>query len=291
LHTSRLLEFAQLSIRKSQQSLLRGATHTARKHAIEAMKAIVAMRDAQEGGNVHSLQLECAFDAIRESRDFCGAFGTIDSSALRRMVVVHETTALKDLDLRPISALEATEAYLDVAREQLVLATGGVREGSQALILLGEIEFQIAKPSDTHSTSVAVVVQRAAVEADPYYAVGYVVLGTTLMNIGIVEEASNCLITSLQIEPTRMGYERLLDASRRLGDFGTAKICLKALADPRMEPGNLVYSLSPQEFAMSHRPAPRNFDASRSSEVETVRAQSEPAARIGFGTLFPFGRR
>ncbi len=292
LHTARLLELAQHSIVKSQQSLLRGATHTARKHAISAMQAIVAMRDAQEGGNLHSQQLDHAFDAIRESKDFCGEFGNIDSNALRRMVTVHETAVLKQQDLSVTSSLEATESYLDYAREQLVFAAGGVREGSQALVLLGQIEFQMAKPSDTHSTSVAVTVQQAAVEADPYFAVGYRVLGTTMLQLGMAEEAANCLITSLQIQPTRLAYERLLDVARRLGDVDTARICMKSLEDPRMEEGNLVHSLSPTEFAATHRPAPASIEPSRSSaNTETVKAQAKPAARIGFGSLFPFGRR
>ena len=143
LHTTRLLELAQHSVHRSQRSLQRGATHTARKYAIEAMQAIVALRDAQEGGNLHSQQLERAFDAIRESNDFCGEFGSIDSDALGRMVIVHETTVLKEQDLEVITALEATEGYLDFAKDQLALAVGGIREGSQALLLLGQIELQL----------------------------------------------------------------------------------------------------------------------------------------------------
>ncbi len=292
LHTARLLELAQHALHQSQQSLLRGATHTARKHAIEAMQAVVAMRDAQDGGNLHSQQLERAFDAIRESKDFCGEFGSIDFKALTRMVDVHETTALKQQDLSVITALEATEAYLDFAKNQLVLATGGVREGSQALLLLGQVELEIARASDTHATSVAVAVQRAAVESDPYFAIGYRVLGTTLLNLGLVEEAADCLITSLQIQPTRVAYERLLDIARRLGDVDTARTCMRALEDPRMEEGNLVRTLTPQEFAATHRPLSTSVQAARSSsKSETTSAQSAPAARIGFGSLFPFGRR
>jgi tetratricopeptide (TPR) repeat protein len=256
------------------------------------MQAIVSMRDAQDGGNLHSQQLDHAFDAIRESKDFCGEFGNIDANALGRMVIVHETTALKQQDVTRISALEATESYLDFSREQLTLAAGGVREASQALLLLGQIELQMAKPADTHSTSVAVAVQQAAVESDPYFAVGYRVLGATLLSLGMAEEASNCLITSLQIQPTRLAYERLLDASRRLGDADTARICMASLQDPRMDEGDLVYSLTPSEFAATHRPAPASIQPAQSAaNREAVKAQAEPVARISFGSLFPFSRR
>ena len=47
LHTTRLLELSQQLVLRSQQSLQRGATHTARKFAIEAMQAVVAMRVAE----------------------------------------------------------------------------------------------------------------------------------------------------------------------------------------------------------------------------------------------------
>lgn len=297
LHTTRLLEVAQRSIFRSEQSLNRGATHTSRKYAIEAIQSVIAMRDAQAGGNQHSQQLERAFDAIRESQDFCGEFGTVDTSALQRMVTVHETVALKDQDLSDFTAFEATEVYLDYAKEQFVLATGGVREGSQALLLLGEVEFEIAEPGDAHATSVAVAVQRAAVEADPRYAVGYRVLGASLLRLGLVEEAADCLIASLQIQPTRMAYESLLEVSRRLGDVDTARVCVQALQDPRMEEGSLVKSLTPEQFATTYRPNPstRSPDQSASPEVSSgpkeIKAQAKPAARIGFGSLFGFGRR
>jgi hypothetical protein len=208
------------------------------------------------------------------------------------MVIVHETTVLKEQDLEVITALEATEGYLDFAKDQLALAVGGIREGSQALLLLGQIELQLAKPTDTHSTSVAVAVQRAAVEADPHFAIGYRVLGTSLLSLGLVEEAADCLITSLQIQPTRLAYERLLEVARRLGDVDTARTCMKALEDPRMEEGSLVRSLTPQEFAATSRPVSTSIQPARStSKSDTTGAQSKPAARIGFGSLFPFVRR
>jgi hypothetical protein len=160
------------------------------------------------------------------------------------------------------------------------------------LALLGQVEFQLAKPSDTHSMSVAVAVQRASVEADPQFATGYQVLGTTLLKLGLIEEAAECLVTSLQIQPSRPAYERLLEISRRLGDVDTARICMNALEDPRMEEDALVPNLTPHEFAATHRPTPRTIDSSQSSaRPEPTRAQAEPAVRVGLGAIFPFSRR
>lgn len=292
LHTTRLMELSQQSLRKAQQSLQKGATHTARKYSVEAMQAVVAMHDAREGGNLHARQLDSAFDAIRESKDFCGEFGMIDSAALRRMVMAHETETLKDRELTTVSALEATESYLAHAKAQLVSAAGGIREGSQALALMGLVEFEIAEPSDNHSMSVAVTVQRAAVESDPSFAAGYQLLGTTLLNLGLIDEAADCVIRSLQIQPSRLAYEQLLEISRRLGDADTARICMQALQDPRMEEGSLVPSLEPSEFAAMHRPSMSAINSSRrSTNPEPAKAAAAPEARIGFRSLFSLGRK
>lgn len=292
LHTTRLQELAQHSLYTSQQSLQRGATHTARKYAMKAMQAVVAMRDAQEGGNQHSGELDVALDAIRESRDFCGEFGMIDAASLRRMVDVHETTVLKHADLSSFTSLEATEAYLEYSRQQLARAAGGVLEGSQALALLGQTEFQLAKPVDTHAISAAVAIQRAAIESDPEFAAGYRVLGTTLMQLGLVEEAANCFITSLHLQPTRLAYERLLQAARKLGDVDTASICMNALNDPRMDEGIPVQSLTPEQFASTHRPTSVTANGARTSANRgSDEKASESPMRVGLRTLFPFTRR
>jgi hypothetical protein len=291
LHTTRLQENAHRLLMDSQRSLQRGATRTARKHAMEALQQIIAMRDAEEGGNLHSLQLKSAFDAIRESKDFCGEFGYIDTSALERMVNVHETSVLKQQDLTRISALQATNSYLEHARSQLVLAAGGVRAASEALTLLGQIELQVAGTSSTHATSVAVAFQRAAIEADPTLAVGYQVLGTTLASLGLNAEAASYLITGLRMSPTRAGYERLLEVARRTGDADTSRICVQSLEDPRMEDTNLVMNLTPQQFAATYRPKTRTVEATPVS-VTHRETKSEPSAdRSGLRSLFSIGGR
>lgn len=292
MHRKRLLELSQLSLAKSQESLKRGATHTARKHALAALQSVVAMTDAEFGGNTHSQQLASAFAAIRESEDFCGQFGVIDSRVLQRMVAVHETLALKQRDLNVVTALEATEAYLDLAHNQLVSAVGEVPEGSRALVMLGQIEFQLAKPSDTHATSVAVTIQQAAVETNPNDAVAYRVLGNSLFHLGLLEEASNCLTKSLKLQPNRLAYECLLEIARQLGDIDTARACLSAIQDPRMDSDDLVRNLSPQDFAATYRPVSRSIQSKPSNKVQASSpAKAASDTRISFGSLIPFLRR
>ena len=190
---------------------------------MEALQSIVAMQDSKAGGNQRAKQLDIAMDAIRESEDFCGRFGPVDERALQRMVGVHETDALKNRDLENVSALEATEAYLAVAKTNLIAAAGGVQEASDALVLLGKIEKQMAGPADTHAPAVAVTLQRAAIEIAPNNALAYQALGTTLLDQGLVKQSAWALGRSIEIQPTRIGYEGLLEAARRLGDVETAR--------------------------------------------------------------------
>jgi hypothetical protein len=145
---------------------------------------------------------------------------------------------------------------------------------------------------DSHAISVAVAVQRAAVQSDPEFAAGYRVLGTTLLQLGLMDEASDCFVTSLHLQPTRQGYERLLQVARKLGDVDTAAICMSALNDPRMEEAIPVRSLAPQEFASTYQPAAKAMATARSAaNKQAVEKQSDSPIRIGLRTLFPFTRR
>ncbi len=292
IHSTRLRELAQESLRSSSHRMQRRATHSAKKYAVEALRSIVAMRDAEAGGNQHAQELDVALDAIRESDDFCGRFGPIDQNALRRMVVVHETDVLKGQDLEDMSALEATEKYLAVARTNLIAAAGGVREASDALVLLGQIEKQLSAPGDTHGAAVAVTLQRAAIDIAPTNGPGYRELGTTLLDQGLVKQAAWALSRSVEIQPTRSGYQGLLEASRRLGDVDTARLCLASLQDPNVADEIPVKELSPDVFAATYKP--------NLSELKNVPAKTQPPAvtappasetRISLRSLFPFGRR
>jgi hypothetical protein len=292
MHAARLREIARDSLRNAHHRLQRGATHSAKKFALEALRSIVAMRDAQSGGNRHAKYLEAAFDAVRESEDFSGRFGTADHSALKRMVVVHQTDVLKDQDLENMSVLEATESYLAVAKLNFVQAAAGVREGSDALVLLGKIERRMAQHDDTHAAAVAVTLQRAAVEIEPTNALGYRELGSTLLHQGLVQQAAWALNRSIEIHPTRTGYQRLLEASRRLGDVDTARVCLTSLEDPQLPSEIPVRTLSAKEFAATHRPDPASIQPAivTPKTIETRKPRADQL-KVGLRSLFPFRRR
>lgn len=290
IHATRLRQIAREALRNSSHRLQRHAVHSAKKYALEALRSIVAMRDAQVGGNQHAKQLDVALDAIRESNDFCGRFGVVDHNALKRMVAVHETEVLKGRDLEDVSSLEATETYLAVAKQNLIVAAGGAREASDALVLLGKIEKQISDPSDTHAAAVAVTLQRAAIEVAPTNGSGYRELGSTLLEQGLVEQAAWALSRSIEIQPTRRGYQSLLDASRRLGDVETARHCLDSLNDPSMGNETPVRTLSPELFASTYKPNLNELKSAKPQPAAAKPSESEPT-RVSLRTLFPFSRR
>lgn len=294
VHVIRLREQARESLRMAKNRLDRQATHSARKYALAALRSIVAMQDVQVGGNRHAKQLDAAFDSIREAEDFCGRFGAIDQKALKRMVTVHETGVLKDKDLDNLSAIEATDAYLRVARENLVAASAGSREASDALVLLGRIEKQVSRVSESHSAAVAVMLQRSAIDVDDRNGSAYHSLGVTFLQQSLFSQASWALKKSLEIHPTRSAYLALLGASRRLGDVDTARLCNLALQGDKFPNDMSVRSLTPSEFASTYRPVPQAMQPVKQKTVAPVKTdskQDEPPHRAGLRSIFSFSRR
>jgi hypothetical protein len=140
--------------------------------------------------------------------------------------------------------------------------------------------------------------QRAAVDAVPTNAAGYRELGTTLLNHGLVEQAALALHRSIEIQPTRTGYQRLLEASRRLGDADTARVCLASLQNPELLSDIPVQTLTPEQFAATGRTDPaavRSAQPKQSVEAEpaTVKQKvtSVPEAKNRLKSLFFGGRR
>jgi tetratricopeptide (TPR) repeat protein len=278
----------------AQQRLLRHAAHSAKLYASETLVSIVSMQDALEGGNANAKRLTTALDAIRESQDFADKFGALDTNAIERLVAVHETTQLKNVDVQGMSIIQAAESYLNFAEQNLVTAAGGAREASDALVILGMVERDNASPDDAHALAIAATLQRAAVRIEPHSMVAHRELGTTYLRQGLFEQAAASLRNSLAIKPTRIGYQRLLDVARRTQDHATAEACQFALQSDSLPSDIPVFTLSPTQFASTHRPTAaaiqRNQAAAvvASSHEETNR--TEPA-RLSLLSKLPFGRK
>ena len=275
IHANKLLELAREQLREATDRMHRNATHSAKKLTLKALRNVVTMKDVQAGGNHHAKQLEAAMEAIRESEDFTGKFGPVDQDALVRLVTVHETKALKEAALQEVSSLRATEMYLAVARENLIAATYSIREASEALVLMGQIEKILAEDSEMHGAALAVTLQRAAIEVDPSNAVGFYELGSTLLSQGLVDEAFEALSRSVSLRPNRSGYEQLLKAARQVGDVTTAQQCIAALRNPNLSRHNPVRRMQPQAFAATYRPS--NTMVARNAQPKQVEAQPASA--------------
>lgn len=291
IHSHRLRELAHAAAQNAKESLQRGATHSARRHATEALRLTVEMQDAATGNNEHARSLTTALDAIRESKDFCGQYGSVDARALSRMVAVHETSVLKDADLDTMSGLQATEAYLRVAKEALVQSAGGSNDACDALVMLGVIEKRMGGDNDPHASAVAMTMHRAAIEISDTNPVAYRELGNTFMSQGLYPQAAWSFDRSVSLRPSRSAYQNLLDASRKLGDSDTARRCLTALKDPSLPSGIAVKTLAPDAFAASYRPNPSAMPARKASDTKPApKPQPEPT-RVTNRSLFGFDRR
>ena len=274
VHANKLRELSQTQLKQSADRLRRGATHSAKQLATQALQNIVAIRDLQDGGNAHAAQLESAFIAIRESADFGGKFGAINHGSLKRLVAVHKTDVLKGKDLSNVSALQAMDDYLAAAHDQLVFATGSIRAASDALVLLGRVEQQMSS-SSTQNSAVAVTLQSAAVSSDNTNAIAFYDLGTNLLRQGLPTQAKRALQRSVDLSPNRRAYENLKKAAQATRDQGTFDACMVALRNPNLRTLSPVRRLDPKAFAATHRPETmqaRNTSPSQRSAASSMAA-------------------
>ena len=246
---SRLREQARDRLGQAYTSLNRDAVHTAKFQATEALRLVVAMRDAASSTNEHTTRLHQALDAIRESADFNGRFGIVDRPALARMVQAHTTDVLKNRDLSDLSSLQATEMYLAAATTDLVAACGSSREASDALVLLGCVEKKMSTGLGPDSAAVALAMQRAAVAVDPENAWALRELGKTLDRQGLSQQAFDALQSSVALYPARTSYVLLLGVARKLGDVETARSCIDVIESPATIDDFPVHRLPPEQFS------------------------------------------
>lgn len=289
LQATRLRKSAQESLQTAYDRAARGANHSARKYATEALRLAVATRDATEGGNQNTLALDSAFDAIRESEDFCGRYGPANPHALGRMIISHQTTVLKQRNPDELSAYEAADAYLSFARERLITAGGTMPEASHALVLLGRLEKQVSRSSRTYCDAVSVTLHRAAIDIEPANAAAHCALGRTMLEQGLTEQAAQALQRSVELTPTRAAYKGLLEVARRTGDATAARACTAALNHPALGTDVPVVRLDVDAFARTHQPDVVHTHQNQQGSKPSTGQHDTP--RVSLRSLFPFTRR
>jgi tetratricopeptide (TPR) repeat protein len=297
IHAEQLRKLAAQALTDSRLRLRRGATHSAKQYAMEALRLSIDIQDIRAGGNQHATDLRSAQNAIRESRDFYRIARSVDWRAIQRMVFAHETEVLKESDLRQWSSLRATESYLNDAQQKLVSAIGQSRQAAESLVLLGVIEKAFSDRQDLHSGAVALTYHAAATQSTHQSPDAYREYGRTLLEQGLADQAVDALKRSVKLRPSRLAFQCLLDASRRAGDFDLAQFCIQALQDPRLLNDSLVVQLPPSQFAATYRPTqPISAESASTAAApkadalnETDLNQDQP--QTSFRSFFSFGQR
>ena len=285
---SQLAETAVEQLRLANWATKRGAIASAQAAASLTLRTIATLRDTQEGNNLHTEQINDCFVAIRESTDFAGRYGPVDTGAIERLIEVHKTPVLKQVATEHITSSRAVEAYLQFAKTRLVEATQGGPLAAEAAMILSDIESLIAEgavepPTETsrlHASALALTYRRAAVEIAPDNADAAAKLGRTLLRRSIPSAAKDLLLQSVQADPTRQRVESLLEAAALSGDFVLVDQCEKQLAAAQLRSELPIKVMSPQAFARTTQPMPNSVASdtvSGSSTSPQYRVGSRPA--------------
>lgn len=258
---SQLAVEAVEQLRVANWAAKRGAIASAQSAATGVLRTLASLRDTQAGGNYFSQQLGEGFVAIRESLDFAGRYGPVNTGAINRLIDVHQTPALKNVSTVHLTSARAIEAYLMFAKSKLVEATGGGPLAADAAMILADVETLVstgavdalANQSSLHSAELALMYRRAAVEIAPENADASAKLGRTLLKRSIPSAAKDMLLQSVRIAPTRQRMEDLLEAAAKSGDFVLVNQCEQQLASASLPSELPVRLLSAQEFARTHQ--------------------------------------
>lgn len=205
-------------------------------------------------GNIATADLKLARTAIREARDFAGAYGDLDSQGVKRIARSHLTNIVKD-DRAPISGADAIDQYFNEARIRLSRIAAARVEAAQAMDLLAAIHLgrneRRLLPSQT-----ALCLRRAALQGQPGNGSLALRVGMQLADLGLDDEARWALEHSMAIEPTQQGAKTLAKVLRRIGDhLGAEEITRQAAERFAAKPAKAspeiprIQFVSPEQFA------------------------------------------
>jgi tetratricopeptide (TPR) repeat protein len=279
-----LWELAQLTLQQARHSARDGNTLESRASALEAFRLCVTALDVAEQTHSCIDSFKAAVDAVRESHDFCVTVESMGEQQVQQTILKHKTAVLKTRPFAGLSGHEAAFHYLTFARCELVKAAKGIPEASEALMLLGAAEAERMDGDASYRNAIAVMLQRAAIEICPADYERHLALGITLLRQGLPEQARLSLQRSIEIRPTRKGYQGLIELAMHSGD--------QALVETLRAQLNEI-APSTEAIARDFRNDDGNSDAARVT-VLTVEKEKESDSkskpRIGWRTLFPFIR-
>lgn len=246
---------------EAELALRRGAVHSSREGALEALRTYAAAADMRGERRDAAEALEQATTAIREAGDFVGRYGHVDAADLQRMVDAHQTPVLKGGEASRLNPQAAADLYLDFARQRLTEAAGGRREAAAALAVLARAErlqeerMGARVGGDARAVlaeAVAITYLRAALGTDPGSGPLANELGHQAMRLGLLGEAQWALERSWALGPNEPALRNLIETHRRAGNVATAQelaaILPQLAADARSAVPQVV-QLDPGHFA------------------------------------------
>jgi hypothetical protein len=253
----------------------------------------IANRNASFGnsqtGSAALKDLELAQNAIRESRDFGGKYGQLDSDAIQRIVLSHTTDVLKGQSLRNISAIEAADSYLNVARVHLARLAKVRVEAAQSLDLLAAIHLG-RNDAPRLPSQTALCLRRAALQGQPGNGSLAGRLGMHLAAIGLDKEAHWALQQAYATEPTEEIAQALDLVSHRANDRAEAirivaqmQSRLPAGQEQKRGPVPTVLQLTPRQFAStskSQHMAPRPVSNATNHNVAIAAPRAKRQAAV-----------
>jgi hypothetical protein len=246
----------------------------------------LAHREQGATGKASLESLRIARDAIREARDFSGAYGAVDGEAIVRMARSHETGVLDEQAAQGLSATDASDRYLDEARVHLATVASRSVEAAQAMDLLAAVHLSRADKK-TLPSATALCLRRAALQGQPQNASLATRLGIHLADVGLYQEARWVLEHSLQLRHDAQTEDALVRVLRRSGHAEDASRLVAAIEDRARTQSSAqsqqptrkippITELTPAEFAAVSKPVITG--TSKSKSVSAIPASVKTTA-------------
>lgn len=216
----------------------RKAYFSAREDAEAAMLYLMRVLDLMSNSYRSEPAWYAASKAMSEAEDFSTTQRlTSDSDFLRRVILSHETPVLKDADAATLAPLAAAQHYRQYAEEKLVEAAQGHPWASEVVYALGrsyQAQADLAEVGSQQNLRWrAITLYRGARGIAPNNALATNQLGFVLLQMDRPADAREALVASINVSPSLTAYENLVEASRRIGDVGTANWAIQQVMSVR----------------------------------------------------------
>ncbi|HUG69580.1 MAG TPA: hypothetical protein VMM76_17645 [Pirellulaceae bacterium] len=203
----------------------KGAYYSAQTEFKQALRTVAQAMDAHFGGSHYSEALAGGWLALEEAGDFSAQSQRGPVVDVGLIVNSHQTTLLKDYELKGVSPVLATQHYFSFAQERLVEACGRAPVASRALHGLGKIHMVLGEKSSSaerlHGPK-AMAFQQAALTTDPGNYLAANELGVLLARYGKLHEARSVLQHAVALYPLPETWQNLSVVHQRLGEASLA---------------------------------------------------------------------